>query len=144
MEVIGLIGSVTNIIDVTARCLRVLRNLQLRWQIADFMVDSLVSQLVTLNIALNQIHEWMSTASDASHQHHSLVIDLSSTLTCCRNLVIFVDGHLAQFEWNDEANDLTFQSRARAVKNDSTMKQCVGYLNDQSTALNLLFSVLNK
>ena len=143
MEVIGVIGSLANVIEVTAKCIKVLRDLQLRWQAVGFTVTSLISQLGVLKAALDQINQWMIFSADGSSQHHQLTMDLSITLECCKNLISFVDDHISRLDW-DEADNLTFQSKAMAVMDDGGVRQCVGYLNNQSIALNLLLAALNR
>ena len=70
-------------------------------------------------------------------------MDPENTLECCKTLIMLLDDHVSRLE-RDEANSLTFQSKAKAVMKDSGVRQCIDHLNDQTQALNLLFSVLNR
>ena len=83
----------------------------------------------------------MLSNSDADGQHHLLILEISVTLQYCGDLIMFVDNHLSRLEW-DDMNSLTFQSKATVVVNESTVRQWIGCINDQSIALSLFLSAL--
>ena len=142
VTIIGLTGSVVGIIDVVAKCLTTLKNLQAQWQFADWTVTAIISQLTTLKAALNQISEWISTDLAAGPQHYQLGLDLEEALESCKTLILFIDGQLSRLEWKDD-DSLTYQSRLKAVLGDTALKACVDHLHNQSSALNLLLTALN-
>ena len=139
---IGLVGSVVNIIDVVAKCLVTLKNLQAHWQYADWTVTAIIGQLTTLKAALGQISEWISTDLAAEPQHYSLVLDLEDALQSCKTLILFIDGRLSHLEWKD-VDSLTYQSRLKAILSDHAVKECINHLHNQSSALGLLLTALN-
>ena len=134
MEAIGFAASVLNIVGVITKSIQALRNLQLRWQAAELTVNFLVSQLTILQAALNQISTWTS-----SPQNHLFVMQVDNTLKCCGDLILLMDEHLSRLEWDEDG--LTFQSKAKAVMNESNVKQWTHQLDSQSTALNLLLTI---
>ena len=142
ISIIGLAGSVVGIVDVMTKSIVALKNLQSRWQIADWTITLIIGHLTTLKAALNHISQWISTDLAAEPQHYQLVLDLGDALSSCKALVLYIDSRLCKLEW-DQDNSLTFQSRLRAVLNDGGVKDCVNHLNNQSNALNLLLTALS-
>ena len=141
MEAIGLVGSIVNIVDVTAKCIGVLQTLQLRLQTANLTLTALTSQLGIFKVALDQIHDWI--VSDPEFiPHYQLSLDLNLTLNCSSEIINFVDECLNQFVQSHEK--LTFRRKARIAIGDESVKKCVDYLNSQSIALDLLLTALNR
>ena len=141
ISALGLAGSVVGLIDVAARSINALRALQRRWKAADLTINLLISQLTTLRAALNQIEEWI-TASPNANQHYQLIIDLGATLESCEILLLFIDGKLNELDWSD-SNNLSFESKIKIALQDTDVKECATHLANQSTALNLLLTVVN-
>ena len=139
---IGLAGSVIGLIDVTARSISALRALQHRWKAADLTINLLISQLMILRAALNQLEEWI-TASPNANQHYQLIIDLGATLESCEILLLFIDGKLNELDWNDN-NILSFESKIKIALQDGAVKEYATHLANQSTAINLLLTVVYK
>ena len=142
VSVVGLAGSVIGLIDVAARSISALRALQRRWRAADLTINLLISQLMILRAALNQLEEWL-TASPNANQHYRLIIDLGATLESCEILLLFIDGKLNELDWNDN-NILSFESKIKIALQDSAVKEYATHLANQSTAINLLLTVVYK
>ena len=142
VSIVGLAGSIVNIVDIIAKSIKNLRELQQKWKAADLIVNSLIGQLFTLKSALTKIEEWMSSSLSKEPQHEQLAVDLKQSLECCHFLVTFMYDHLLLLDWN-EANRLTSSSKIRAVFHDSEVKDCATYLDRQTNALNLLLTALN-
>ena len=142
VSAIGSAGAVVGLIDVATRTLSYLRTLQQQWKLADLTLNLLIGQLSTLNAALDQISQWISTSLPFDQQHHQLVMDLGNALESCKALLICIDDHISALRWN-ENESLTFQSKARAILRDQNMKDLLNHLNNQSGALNLLLTALN-
>lgn len=142
LSIVGTASSIVSIIDIATRCISSLRALQQRWVGADWTVNLLVGQLVTVKAALDQIREWSDTNLSKEPQHHQLVMDLDTSLESCRLLISVIDSHVSGLEW-DEANALTFGSKAKAVWKDQSTQDCVNHLHHQTVALNLLLTALN-
>ena len=137
----GLAGSVIGLIDVAARSISALRTLQQRWKAADLTINLLISQLMTLRAALNQVEEWITASPNADH-HYQLIIDLGASLESCEILLSFIDGKLNELDWSDN-NILSFESKIKIALQNAAVKECATYLANQSTALNLLLTVIN-
>jgi len=142
LSIVGAVSSIVSIIDVATRCISSLRALQQRWTGADWTVNLLVGQLVTLKAALDQIREWSATNLSTEPQHHQLVMDLDTSLESCRLLISVIDSHVSSLEW-DEADTLTFESKMKAVWKDQSIQNCMNHLHHQTAALNLLLTALN-
>ena len=141
VSAVGLAGSIVGIVDVAARSISALRALQQRWKVADLTISLLISQLTTLKAALTQIKDWISTSLNANY-HYQLVMDLGASLESCETLLLYIDGQLAHLNWNDN-NALSFESKIKAVLQDTTVRECATHLANQSTGLNLLLTALN-
>lgn len=145
MEAIATIGFATAIIqtiDVVARTISTLRKLQVRWKTTDFTISQLIGQLATLKAALNQISNWVSGNVGGCPQDHQLTIDLEASIESCHTLVSFMEDFLSHLGW-DEGDNLSFQSKAKALLQDGRVKDCQSHLSHQAVALNLLLTALN-
>ena len=142
VSVIGVVGSVVNMVDVVSRSLTALHSLQQKWKIADITITLLLGHMATLKAAMNQISDWVSSDLRLVPQHHQLVIDLSMSLDSCKVLLAFMNNRLIDLELN-QAGSLTLQSRVRAILQDQSMKDCLNHLSHQANALNLLLTALN-
>ena len=142
VSVMGVLGSVVNMVDVVTRSLKAVRSLQQKWKMADMTVTLLLGHMATLKAALNQISDWISSNLRPMPQHHQLVMDLGMSLDSCKALVAFMHSHLIYLELN-HAGSLTLQSRVRAILQNQSMKDCLNHLGHQANALNLLLTALN-
>ncbi len=145
MEAIASIGFATAIIqtiDVVARTINTLRKLQVRWKSTDFTIAQLIGHLATLKAALNQISNWVSGNVGRYPQNHQLLIDLEASMESCHTLVSFMEDFLSNLAWN-EGDNLTFESKTKALLQDARVKDCQSHLSHQATALNLLLTALN-
>ena len=142
LSILGAAGSIVGIIDVASRCISSLHALQQRWKDADMTVALMMGQISTLKAALEQISQWMHTDADTLSSHYQLVMDLELALNSSRISITFLDDHVATL-MRDQYNELTFNSRARAMVQDTTVQQCAKHLNNQTVALNLLLTALN-
>jgi len=142
LSIVGAVSSIVAITEVATRCISSLRTLQQRWTGADWTVNLLVGQLATLKAALFQIREWSAENLSTEPQHHQLVMDLDTSLESCKILIAVIDSHVSTLEW-DEADTLTFESKAKAVWKDQSIQDCVNHLHHQTAALTLLLTALN-
>ena len=145
MEAIASISFATSIIqtiDVVVRTIDSLRKLQVRWKSMDFTVAQLIGHLATLKAALNQISNWVSGNAGRCPQNDQLTTDLEASMESCHTLLSFMEDFLSNLCWN-ECDNLTFESKARALLQDAKVKECQSHLSHQATALNLLLTALN-
>ena len=142
VSLLGLAGSVVNIIDVIAKSIKNLRELQQKWKAADWTVDSLIGQLSTLSTALCQIYRWISLSLSREPQHDQLLVHLGESLEGCWSLVKFVYDQLLFLDWT-EANNLMSWGKIKAIFHGSEVKECATHLDRQTNALNLFLTALN-
>ena len=145
MEAIASISFVTSIlqtIDVVVRTIDTLRKLQVRWKSTAFTVAQIIGHLATLKAALNQISNWVSGNAGRCPQNDQLTTDLEASMESCHTLVSFMEDLLSNLCWN-ECDNLTFESKTRALLQDTKVKECQSHLSHQATALNLLLTALN-
>ena len=142
ISIVGLVGSIVNIVDVIAKSTKRLCDLQQKWNAADWTVSSLIGQLSTLSTALCQIQKWMSSGLSKQPQHGELGVRLSDSLNACWSLVNFMHDHLLFLDWT-EANSLTSLGKMKAIFHDSEIRECAAHLDRQTNALNLLLTALN-
>ena len=143
VSIIGLAGSIINVVDVVTKSIKTLRKLQLQWQTADWTFTALLGQLSTLELALNQIKERIYFDINAEPQHQLLADGLCTSLNHYKTLISFLDFHISQLQWS-KTSEIAFKSRVKAVLNDSRVKDCMMQLSYQSTALNLLLTALKR
>ena len=143
VSIIGLAGSIVNIVDVIAKTIKTLRDLQQRWKAADWTTKSLISQLSTVRTALNQIQQWMASNHKGKIPDDQLVLELGESLDCCRTLVTFMNEQLLLYLKWTESNDLTSMSKMKTILHDGEVKECATHLHRQSSALTLLLTALN-
>ena len=142
VTIIGLAASVVNIVDVIAKSIKNLRDLQQKWEAADWTVNSLITQLSTLSTALRRIETWISTVLCKEPQHNQLVEQLGESLDGCWSLVKFMYDNLQFLDWT-EVNNLTSLAKIKAVFHDGAIKECAIHLDRQTNALTLLLTALN-
>ena len=93
LSILGAVGSIVGIIDVLGRSITTIHALRKQWNDADFSLLNLVSQLTALMAALNKIKEWADL--DLREPHLQLVMDLDSSVSCCRTLIEIIDAQLS-------------------------------------------------
>lgn len=141
LAIIGAASSIVSSIDVATRCIKSLRALKQRWNDPDLTISLLIGHVTTLKAALGQISSWIPMASNTSPQDHQLVADLEQSLDSCVILITFINDHISSLV-TDQNSGLLFRSKIRAVLQDRRMQDCVGHLNNQTAALNLLLTAL--
>ena len=142
MEPFSVTGLTGSFVDVVVRTLSALRRLQNRWKSADLIVAPPIGQLTTSRAALDQISDWVSRRLEGVPRHQQLVIDLEASMESCKSLVTFIDDYTSFLEWND-SNTLSFESKANAVLQNSSVKEFRNCMTNQGVALNLLLTAMN-
>lgn len=141
VSAIGLAGSVVGIVDVLAKSVNFLLNLQTKYKQADLTVSLLIGQLSTLKAALNQISEWITSRLDSIPQHEQLVSDLTISIQSCEFLVSALDDRINSFERN-AAHTLNALGKAQLLWEESGTTAYINLLNNQINALTLLLTAL--
>lgn len=141
LAIFGAASSIVSSIDVATRCIKSLCALKQRWDGAELTITLLVGHITTLKAALGQISNWMSTAGNTLPQDDRLVADLEQSLDSCIILITFIDDHISSLV-TDQNSELLFRSKVQAMLQDRRIQDCVGHLNSQTAALNLLLTAL--
>ena len=142
VSAIGLAGSVLSIIDVLGRSLSSLLDLQARYNRANLTLSLLIGQLSTLKAALNQISEWIDKSLDTIPAHQQLVIDLTTSLECCKVLILIMNDRMGIPESN-HGSALTSMGKVQFLWEKQELNEYINLLSNQINALNLLLTALN-
>ena len=137
--ILGAAGALANVIDVLGKTLRGINDLRCQWRDADLSVLTLESQLSALGTALVRIQQW-TEASDGEI-HHQLVMDLDSSVACCRLLVDKIDAEVSQFRYTN--NMLQASSRFRLLLKTKDFEKVQVMIERQTGALGLLLMACN-
>lgn len=137
--ILGAAGALANVIDVLGKTLRGINDLRCQWRDADLSVLTLESQLSALGTALVRIKQW-TEASDGEI-HHQLVMDLDSSVACCRLLVNKIDAEVSQFRYSN--NMLLASSRFKLLLKTKDFEKVQVMLERQTGALGLLLMACN-
>ena len=108
-----------------------------RWKEADLIRLSLASQLTAFRAALGRIQEWMG--NEMPEPHHQLVMDLDSTLSCCRILIDRVDALFTNLESQVERPKDT-ASRWGVAFGNKSLDNVMVLIERQTSALTLLLT----
>lgn len=138
MEVVGLVGAVLGIIDVTTRCISSLTEIRQRFSSANVTVELLSGQLVTVKAALGQIHDLINESIDDEH-HYQLTLDLSVGINCCNLLIRVLEEQITKLQYSD-ADELSFNSKVVLLLESKGTEECLARLDRQINALNLLIT----
>lgn len=141
MEAIGLAGSVVSIVDILAKSVNFLLNLQTKYKQADLTVSLLIGQLSTLKAALNQISEWITSSLVAVSQHEQLVSDLTISIEGCKVLVLALDDRINSFDRNAD-HTLNSRGKAQLLWEENGTTDYLNHLSNHINALNLLLTAL--
>jgi guanine nucleotide-binding protein G(i) subunit alpha len=140
IAVIGTAASVANIIDVLSSTISTIGELRKQWKEADFTFLCLVSQLTALRAALAKIKEWADV--DIADPHHQLVMDLDTSMSCCRILISKIDGRISELHQNPNEK-LDFSSKMKIVFGSKSMDDLQKMIERQTNALTLLLTACN-
>lgn len=141
VSAIGLAGSVVGIVDILAKRVNFLLNLQAKCKPTDLTVGLLIRQLSTLKAALNQICERITSRLLAVPQHEQLVLDLTVSIKSCKVLVSALDDRINSFDRN-AAHPLNTLSKAQFLWEENGTTDYLNRLGNQISALNLLLTAL--
>lgn len=137
--ILGAAGALANVIDVLGKTLRGINDLRCQWRDADLSVLTLECQLSALGTALVRIKQW-TEASDGEI-HHQLVMDLDSSVACCRLLVSKIDAEVSQFRYSN--NMLHASSRFRLLLKTKDFEKVQVMIERQTGTLGLLLMACN-
>lgn len=138
VSAIGLSGSIVGIVDVIARSILSLLDLQKQFKDADGTLIALIGQLQTMKAGLEQVRALI----DDSEQSYQLQMDLSSAVKACDVRVHNLDEKITELD-RSKADKLTFESKVRLVLGSKGTEVCLTRLDRQANAITMLISALN-
>jgi hypothetical protein len=140
IAVIGTAGTIANIIDILGKTINTIRELRNGWKEADFTFLCLVSQLGALRAALTKIKEWADV--DMADPHHQLLMDLDTSMSCCRILISKIDDRMSELHQSPDET-LDFSSKMKIVFGSKSMDDLQKMIERQTNALTLLLTACN-
>ena len=135
---VALAGAITTVINNVMHQAVAIKALTDQIKNADAQLISLVAQLNSIKVALGQVRELVLTA-DYDDQ---LRMDLELALQASQLQMDFLDSKISKMKTKNAASSLKFRSKLRLVLEDDAMMACLGRLGHQTTALNLLITVM--
>lgn len=137
---IGVASAALSIVNLIAKSVASLSDLQSRFNAADLRVSLLIGQLSTVKAALNQIAKLLEGPHGALLDSE-LISDFSSSIGCVQAVVVVLDDKISLVQRNS-ANELTIRSKAHFIWDEKTMDDYLNLLNNQIHALGLLLTAL--
>jgi hypothetical protein len=141
LTVIGTAGAVANIVDLIGKTIGAIYQLRQEWKEADLTLLSLTAQLTALRGALNKIKEWVEC--DLENSYYQAAMDLDASVACCKILIGKIDAVLSTLYKSPDEN-LDFASKLRLVSGSRTIKNVQDMIQNQTSALTLLLTVMNR
>ena len=139
-SVLSLVASILGIGDVITRTVRSISHLQHKFRDVNLHVSLLIGQMMTLNAALKEISEWIDI--DNCRRNEQLVLDLTMAVQGCTSLIGMIEKRTERLSIKtDKPIELT--KKARFLWEEKEVKEYLGHLSNQITALNLLLSALH-
>lgn len=135
---IGVASAVLAIVNIIAKNVVSLSDLQVKYNTADLKVGLLIGQLSTIKAALNQIAGLFENDVRVLRDP-GLIHDLSTSLGCVEAVVVVLDDKISLVQRN-AANDLTIRSKVNFMWDEKTMDDYLNLLNNQIQALGLLLT----
>lgn len=140
ISAISFVSAIAGIVDLIAKGVLSLSDLQSRYRIADIKVSLLIGQLSTLKAALIQVGLLVEDVSHAPRDIQ-LVSALSTSLASLETIIGALDTRLSQLQRNSE-DGLSNWGRVNYVWDEQTMRDYLSLLDHQVNALGLLLSAL--
>ncbi|KAH7417740.1 hypothetical protein BKA64DRAFT_652786 [Cadophora sp. MPI-SDFR-AT-0126] len=141
LTIVGTVASVGAIIELLSKSISTIRELQAQWQVADLATLSLGSQMGVLKAALTKIQEWIETGP--SEAHHQLIMDLDSSLLCCKTLVGKIDAQLSALQQKSDGS-LGMASRIKLVLTSHDIEGIQKMIERQTNTLTLPLTACNR
>jgi hypothetical protein len=138
ISVIAMVGTVAATINTVAAQVMTIKQLHDQIKAADIHLMSLIAQLNAIKAALTQIQELIQTAN----YNETLQSDLELSIQACELHMQYLDQKTSKLKTKNAGGALKFRSRVKVVFESDDMEACLGRLNHQATALNLLITVL--
>lgn len=140
ISAISFVSAIAGLVDLIAKGVLSLPDLQSRYRTADIKVSLLIGQLSTLKAALIQVGLLVEDLSQAPRDIQ-LVSALSTSLSSLETIIGALDHRLSQLQRHTE-DGLSNWGRVNYVWDEQTMRDYLSLLDHQVNALGLLLSAL--
>ena len=139
ISVLGVAGSVANIVELSTSCINSLLDLRANYKISELNVQVSVTQLSTLKAALLQISAWKCESTELMPYH--LEMDLNLSLNSCKTLIDGLNDQLKPLRL-DESTALSFRRKAKFLLNGREWNNLQTLLNHQISAIHLFLTTM--
>ena len=136
IAVIGTAASILSLLETLGTVIASINKLRHKWKGADLIHHCLVSQLIALKAALQNIREWADDIADTDHQ---LVMDLDDSLVCCKRLISEIERGISKLH-QTRYHVLTLNSKMKIVFGNRSLDDLQKMIGRQTSALNLVLT----
>ena len=145
-SIIGIVGSVVGIADVVTRSIRSLNSLKTKYRDAPALVSTLIGQLYTTQVALEQLSIWAGDYSGIptsveAERYAQLAAQVGNALDCFSPLILSLQQHLNKLESLD-AIQFGFQKKVSFLWKERDLNDYLALLDRQVNALTLLLEAI--
>lgn len=137
---IGVASAVLSIVNLIAKNVASLSDLQSRYNAADLKVNLLIGQLSTVKASLNQMAKLLEGEHDILRDPE-LIGDFSTSLGCVEAVVVVLDEKISLVQ-RDTADVMTIRIKINFMWDEKTMDDYLNLLNNQIHALGILLTAL--
>ncbi|KAK0611987.1 ankyrin repeat-containing domain protein [Immersiella caudata] len=140
ITILGAASAVLTIIDLLAKTIRSVSELQSKWNMVDLTVSTFEMQLTGLNLALTEIRKWADCNSE--DPHYQLAMDLDHCLSHCRLLIAVIDGEIANLRTSEDSqHDVT--ARIRILFKMQGLSEAQEMIKHVTSTLGLILGACN-
>ncbi|CAG8960659.1 hypothetical protein HYFRA_00013538 [Hymenoscyphus fraxineus] len=143
VSIIGLVGSIAGISNIIGKALGRLIKLQSKFSDSSVTISLLIGQFTTVKAALDQIGPLLKSNHAKKPQHEQLVLDLQISLDGCKLLIQVIEERIIHLSRDETGKELNLKGKIEFLWMESELNGFTTLLNNQTTALNLLVSVLH-
>lgn len=140
VSAIGAASAVLSIVNLIAKNVSSLSDLQSRYGSADLKVSLLIGQLSTVKAAMNQMAKLLGS-DFGTLRDPELIGDFSTSIGCVEAVVLALDDKISLIQRNT-ANDLTLRTKVNFMWDEKNIDDYLSLLNNQIHALGLLLTAL--
>ncbi|CAG8979581.1 hypothetical protein HYALB_00010782 [Hymenoscyphus albidus] len=143
VSIIGLVGSIAGISNIIGKASGRLIKLQSKFSDSSVTISLLIGQLTIVKAALDQISPLLKSNYAKKPQHEQLVLDLQIYLDGCKLLIQVIEERIIHLSRDESGKELNLKGKIEFLWMESELNGFTTLLNNQTTALNLLVSVLH-
>lgn len=136
MEVIGGVSSIITLVSTITKLAKQLNEVRESYNSVALNTTLVVSQLSTIRVALEALHEWRSNDKEDTNHSKQLDNDLGLSLSCCAILITVIDGKLGESGYTPG-----MRQKIRYVWLEDILKEYLSNLDGQVRALQLLLTI---